>query len=403
MQTKHFANFSLSPDWDILHTTAMVTKNLPPHNFIWIKGHQDANKPRNSLSFAAQLNCEADDEADAFQQTNHSRPIVPMTPYTMAKLELHGTTVTSHYKYRIREAATLPKYLAYVQKKFAWDDVTNQTIDWPSYKQIVRQCQRTRGTTLMKHLHLLAPTGHIAHRNQSHHEASCPSCACLTEDNDHVFKCPAESRSQWRTKTLKMIHANTGIITQDPILLDVLRDGIQRWLTDQPPIPIADYPFKYSSLIVNQTNIGWSHLFRGRWSHHWKRLHNEYATNKGATGEEADGTRWVRQFGKSFINTWFDLWDIRNKERHGKDAEERLANRRASLTKQLEDLYLLKKKVCDEHRHIFLHDAATHMMMKPNLDGLEDWINTFRPAIERSVKEKLDIRKHFFRQGNPHE
>ena len=126
----------------------------------------------------------------------------------------------------------------------------------------------------------------------------------------------------------------------------------QNWLPlqDLPPIQISDYPAQYSILIINQTRIGWSHLFRGRWSLHWKRHHAEFASDNEVTGEDADGTRWVRRLGTMLIRSWFDLWDIRNKERHGKDAAEQLLKREGLLRTQLDDLYKLKPKVLPSHR-----------------------------------------------------
>ena len=85
-QTKHFANFLLSSDWDIISTTALITKQLPQHEYVWTKGHQDKTIERTLLSFLAQLNCEADDEAGIFQQNNTTHPIVPMIPFTKAQL-----------------------------------------------------------------------------------------------------------------------------------------------------------------------------------------------------------------------------------------------------------------------------------------------------------------------------
>ena len=209
------------------------------------------------------------------------------------------------------------------------------------------------------------------------------------------------SRTQWRTTTLAsiLLVGETGF--HDNLLLDILRDGLQRWLQDLPPIQISDYPTRYGILIVHQTRIGWSHLFRGRWSHHWKRHHTEFARTKDLTGDDADGTRWVRRLGTMLIKSWFDLWDIRNKERHGKDEAEQLLKRESLLRTQLEALYKLKSKVLPSHRKLFMADAETHMTARPNLDGLQDWINTFGPAIQHSVKERLDIRRHFFRQGDP--
>ena len=110
-------------------------------------------------------------------------------------------------------------------------------------------------------------------------------------------------------------------------------------------------------------------------------------------GEDADGTRWVRHLGTMLIKSCFDLWDLLNKERHGKDEAEQLLRQKGLLRMQLDDLYRLKPKVLPSHRKLYMADTETHMTARPNLDGLEDWINTFGPSI------RLDIRQHFFRLG----
>ena len=129
-------------------------------------------------------------------------------------------------------------------------------------------------------------------------------------------------------------------------------------------------------------------------------MHSNYSSEHAVTGEDADGTRWVRQFGQLLLSAWLELWDLRNKERHGKDEEERKAKRIDSLKTQLEELYQLKSKVLPADRSIFLFDADTHMKLRPNLDGLEDWINTFGDGLRKSAKENQDIRTHFFRRGD---
>ena len=101
------------------------------------------------------------------------------------------------------------------------------------------------------------------------------------------------------------------------------------------------------------------------------------------------------------MKAWFTLWDLRNKERHGKDQEAHKAKRLELLTAQLNQLYALKHAVLPAHKKLFLRDSTQHLQLRPNLDGLEDWINTFGPAIRSSAKHALDIGNYFLRTGDP--
>jgi hypothetical protein len=383
----HIPNKTLSPDWDVIQALSATTRALPRSQTKWIRGHQDADKPRETLSHAAQLNCEADDEAGDYQDNfGEERLIAPMLPNTHAHLVIDGATINSYYKTRIREAATLPPYFKYLENKFDWTTDTRKTIDWGSYKQIIRKF-RDRHTTLVKHIHEIAPSGIIAHRNNHHYSLKCPSCEIHDETNNHLLQCPANSRATWRTTVLRKLRTTTTDQYNDPTLADILRDGITRWLRQLPPIEAHQYPNEYHSLIRSQDDIGWSHLFRGRWSLQWRLCHERYALRSNLSTKYSDGQRWVRKLGVVLLTQWFDLWKLRNLERHGKDVAEQASKRRTFLQSQLEELYSYHDAMLPLHRHILLADAATHMAQRPNLDGLETWIHTFGPAIHSSVKQ----------------
>ena len=395
---KHtYANNTLKPDWDIVTTFATLSKDLHHPTYHWVRGHQDDTKSRHTLSLSAQLNCEADDEAGQYQATNHARPIVPMTPFTHAQLELKNQTVTSHYKPRIREASSIPEYFAYLEKKFNWPAPIRQSIDWTSYQQIIKKF-RPKQCTLVKHLHHIAPTGNISHRNDPHNTVGCPSCNIPIEDNDHIMCCPAPSRSAWRQKVFQQISNPSNSTNHDPILIDILRDGLQRWLHQEPPLQLTAYPSKYHRLITYQNQIGWSHLFRGRWSSEWRILHTDYITNH-PTDDSLAGTNWVTQLGQRLLRSWFEVWETRNQERHGKDEEARKEKRKDTIKFQLNELYKLKHKVLPAHLHLFLSDAQTHFSTTTVLDSLEDWISTFGPAIHASAKQAQSI-PHYFRRNH---
>jgi hypothetical protein len=101
----------------------------------------------------------------------------------------------------------------------------------------------------------------------------------------------------------------------------------------------------------------------------------------------SDGTRWVRNLGRMLIDQWFELWQLRNTERHGKDIEEQRIKRREFLQSQLEELYSYRDAMLPVHRHILMQDPLTHITNRPNLDGLETWIHTFGPAIHSSIQQ----------------
>jgi hypothetical protein len=158
------------------------------------------------------------------------------------------------------------------------------SIDWSTYKQIIRRPRTTNPTTLVKHVHGMAPTGKIAHHNNHHYSDKCPACACPVDTNDHLIQCQADSRREWRRTSRAgfIIYVNQ-TLSSDPQLGDILRDGLARWELDLPPISIHDYPPAYHPLIESQNTIGWSHLYHATWN--------------GLSQKHSDGPAWVRKVG----------------------------------------------------------------------------------------------------------
>ena len=140
----------------------------------------------------------------------------------------------------------------------------------------------------VKHLHAISPTGHIAHRNDSNLPHECPACTAPFETNDHVMTCPHPSRGSWRDSTTTKIMQYLPA-TSDPYLLDILRDGLTRFHRQVPQMNPNQYPAKYDQLLRDQNNIGWNHLYRGRWCNEWNILQGQYLQQRG--GNELPG--WV--------------------------------------------------------------------------------------------------------------
>ena len=215
---------------------------------------------------------------------------------------------------------------------------------------------------------------------------------------NHVHPAPMKMKQtstccnapEWRRKLLQRIVLSGVGQDQDPVLIDLLRDGVHRWLKDDPPPPLSSYPHKYSQLILDQSQIGWAQLFRGRWAKEWYSLERSHLQRR----DNINGMTtkmWVDRMGTTLIQAWLDVWKIRVKDRHGKDEEDQKEKRKAHLLAQLEELYTMKTKVLPAHRHLFLEDAASHLEQTRVLDSLEDWINTFRPAILSSVQKAQSI------------
>ena len=159
-------NHRLQPEQDVIneivHTLSLVPVTV---QFEWVKGHQDHHKLFDKLKLEAQMNCEADQEANRYRlPTDGSLNTVPPLPHTYCQLVIQGKSITSKIKRRVYQAATQPQLFEYLKHKFHWTDETLEAIDWTGFTHIIQK-YKDSWATLVKHLHDVSPTGHIAQRN----------------------------------------------------------------------------------------------------------------------------------------------------------------------------------------------------------------------------------------------
>lgn len=208
------------------------------------------------------------------------------------------------------------------------------------------------------------------------------------ETNQHVIQCPDPSRAKWRQETvLRITRSQDGSI--DPYLLDILRDGLTRYHQQLAPVLPASYPLKYTILINQQNTIGWDHIYQGRWSNAWSQLQDQYSSPNGSV--QISGSLWILQAGRTLIDQWYKVWEMRNKDRHRRDNEQLQKQRATLIHCELRRLYNLRPQMCPVDRRIFYESAGSHIQRHPSIDQLEDWINTFRPAIMASIDQATQL------------
>ena len=358
--------------------------------FRWVKGHQDETTPFHLLPLPAQLNCEADKEATSFADENkHSPLIANPLPGTPCQLVIQHKSITSKIKRQVHKATTIPALLTYLATKFNWGPTTTDEIDWELFSNIIQK-YKSKWTTIVKHIHDISPTGHIAHRNNTHVPHECPACSIAQENNLHVMICPYPSRAQWRASTIqRVVNHNPG--SSDPFLVDILHDGLIRFHRQIELIDPDQYPQRYTQLILTQNAIGWDQLYKGRWSLEWKKSHNAYANSVSDTRKLPNGQSWVLSIGRLLIDQWLVLWKLRNEERHGKDEKTQKQARLQVLTSELKELYSYKTRVSPTDKCIFYNSVEEHLRHHVSLDHIEDWISIHREAIKASVQHATTL------------
>jgi hypothetical protein len=387
-------NDTLWPDWDVtsmLFDSINLLRTKPTET--WIKSHQDDDTAYEDLRLSARLNVDADELADEYIQAhpdphNYNRAL--HFPNTGATIEnIHGS-LTGQYKSEIRDAYSWPGLRSYLTRRFQWEPNLVTRIDWEAHGTAVG-ANRAQSTIVVKHLIRQAPTGHIAHRNDNRQDPACLSCGADSEGNNHVMRCSGQRATTWRHKYLTSILAelNRPKLHSDPVLLDILRDGTQRWLQDTgTPLPTTQYDIRYRLLIQEQNALGWDQLFRARLSVEWRTLQDAHLARNNIHLDNCSGQSWTRTLAKHGLSWWLKVWKGRNEDRFGDSPESISLRSRAQIRRELHILYAQRPFMLPSDTYIFQATADEHMQVSDDNTLLQNWLNLNSPAIQRSIKRR---------------
>jgi exonuclease III len=402
VEQEHLTQFdnpssTLKAEWDVIHEIVTSMQMLPQTPTLkWIRGHQDTHTPYARLKFPAQLNCDADNLASTYYNLEQDMPQeVTRFPSDPVQLRIGGTVITSKLKSKLRSAYTKPPLQEYLCQRFQWSHEVYESVAWDLFTQIISKF-RSQHTIIVKHVHAIAPTGHIAHRNKESISPGCPSCECAYEDNNHILTCPADSRAMWRTTMLHTI-MTTQADRSNPALKQILHDGLNCFHRGTNALNPEPYPAHYHQLIYQQNGIGWDQLYRGRWSKQWIIMHEVFASSQtGWQRLDKDGRLWVVHHGRRILEQWLKVWELRNIEKHGHDQESCRRTRHNRVMTELTNIYQLRTMVMPCDRHVFHDSALQHAHDHTNLDTIEDWISAHRQVLEASA---IQATKHGIQQN----
>ena len=208
------------------------------------------------------------------------RPEVLLTRWAGAHLVLPNGTVTSHYEASLRYQASAEPLQEYLKLRNNWTTRTFNAINWKAHQQCIRHHVHRR-THVIKLVHAILPTNSRLHRDDPV-RSICPCCCNRREDWIHIIKCcESTSRSEWREAMIHAIDRKCDNLKTAPdlrraILIKALKAWTQ-WIEGDTDTPFSVDPTNASSqvlirMIANQNDIGWKHVFLGRFCNEWSKV-----------------------------------------------------------------------------------------------------------------------------------
>ncbi len=168
-------------------------------------------------------------------------------------------------------------------------------------------------------------------------------------------------------------------------LRQLLLEGIKSVIEDRAPSTIAvPDTDEARAVAAAQEAIGWTELWKGRLSNEWSKMQQKHL---GAFDRKKNGQTWTITMAQTILEGWLDLWECRNGERHGRDAQTRAEAQRQQALRELELLYAWKGHVMPRHDWILAKPIEQRQQLKTY--NLRVLINSYRPILEESYKERL--------------
>ena len=386
----YYPNETMKPDWDVLQSCASTWKTLTDSydlqiSFHHVKSHQDKHKDYDKLSLPAQLNIDADHMAEAFLLDNpESIPTAPLIQGAGLHIHCPEGTITTRHKRKIIDARTGPILRKHMQDKHAWNDQVFEDINWEAHRTAFNRKKHHNQATLVKLIHGWLPIGQRIKHYSPKYSMECSLCGEV-ETQQHIHQC--SERHHWKQAFLEEISQYcTKLHTKGAIkaiLIELLAS-----VMDQRPINPKNYCDFHGSntLIDHQNQIGYQQLFLGRFSLKWDHYQNIYW--KKQKNLPSNCTNWTAQIITFIYTKWFELWTIRNSQRHGEDQEAQRAAHDDQVVREVYDLYSQQDQIPTEDRWIFKLPIEDQLLKTPQ--QLRTWLYTWQPVIDARLKEQAE-------------
>jgi hypothetical protein len=117
-----FLNTTLQSNWDVTNESIVTLQDMKIKPiFKHVKGHQDDHRPYDSLPLDAQLNLDANHEAENYQAMfPANRPLIPRLPHNCVQLHIDNKVISSKLKQSIWDAFKVTEYMEYLKKWHHW-------------------------------------------------------------------------------------------------------------------------------------------------------------------------------------------------------------------------------------------------------------------------------------------
>ncbi len=348
--------------------------------FCHVKGHQQLTTDSPcEVRLNHWCNTAAKQQASAMNEFESQQHLhFPAARVTLSKDGSVGRAFTPWF----RENLTRQALQAYWQRKYEWNDLTMEYIDWPAYEWAHRNLSPGQKTTMIKFRTRWIATRSRLFLLQESPTAICPSCQQHEETWDHLLRCPSMvgAHAELFHSLQKWMRDNNTPLKLHLLLVHKLRQTLGLHSTGPPDFHNTSSLLK--QVHEQQQSIGWSNLFCGFVT----RSLTKYMDVQLSLEENASGSQWVHGL-LNLLQQWVaSVWVRRCKLEHNKHREEQSATRQ-QLLQRIAQVYSVRHKVPFSFQKCFDTPLQTFPQKSDNF--LFNWLGLHEEVILNAATEPL--------------
>jgi len=300
-------NDATNDDRDIYLEIIATTKQVPRLTFQYfhVKGHQDKD-PKHQLTLSEKYNVDCDNLAKQFVRdspqcsTSMSNPeFAAASPH----LIIAGKVICRRYLPALQAAASKPPYWSYLRKRLHWTQADIQLVHWETLASALHSFPSQDQRRIILLIHDKLPL-----RSSKFHphlgSALCPSCQRQPETSYHFLECNHPDRSKLFTLLHRQLSTLSVKNRLHPGILTAFWLGLTTVRANTPYPPVEhELPPALRYAIRDQTRLGWTQLYYGRFTQKWAAAIDTLNPELALPGSQVM-TQFLQTVWKYFLATW---------------------------------------------------------------------------------------------------
>jgi hypothetical protein len=170
-------------------------------------------------------------------------------------------------------------------------------------------------------------------------------------------------------------------------VIDLFLQGLHSVLHATPRTDII-VPAKLEPIAAAQQAIGWDQILSGRLALAWQSHQQQYLTQTNRLSDRNSGQSWSTNLTNVIFAQWWELWQMRNEDRHGRDKITQAQAENRQATRELHQLYEHRANLPENLQWILTPPIEEKLQWTTTM--LRAWINSFRPIIEKGYSTDFE-------------